>query len=423
MALYDSPQDPGTILQQSETPVELDTLILDTDIIFGLTSHYLKRKQKVVEVSAGSESVQGPALNPRKRLHSAEEVQCGSRPNPEGAGSVSVTELSYSENKHGRGSLCQRCQIIANQLNRQARELAEPGTLKDPSFAAFLLDKLQTLEWPPRGSGAQSSCDVCGTPLHHLRRLALHSALGLAFDDMPDLQPGPLSGLLPPRVASHSSISPSASWEWPTRCSSISSSQKLTGHPCDPLSREKTQEMGWNQDGAARVGGKRTCLATVTPLPLHAQHYLEGVWRVTTASDHLRSLSPTVEKDSLATVASRSSQASAVPLVSPSGHKPTHHDQPAIPPVPQTSSAASFFLSTSSGPHSQGPRILHCLWQSRHGNAFSVPMETAAMLKAVQPNVLKCHRSMLRLSSLRECKIQMAEVSELDWPCIRRDNG
>ncbi|KAL0164611.1 hypothetical protein M9458_040364, partial [Cirrhinus mrigala] len=84
----------------------------------------------VVEVSAASESVQSPALNPRKRLHSAEEVQCGSRPNPEGAGSVSVTELSYSENKHGRGSLCQRCQIIANQLNRQARKLAEPGTLK-----------------------------------------------------------------------------------------------------------------------------------------------------------------------------------------------------------------------------------------------------------------------------------------------------
>lgn len=82
----------------------------------------------------------------------------------------------------------------------------------------------------------------------------------------------------------------------------------------------------------------------------------------------------------------------------------------------------SWSLSTSSGPHSQGPRILQCLWQSRHGNAFLVPMETAAMLKAVQPNVLKCHRSMLRLSSQRECKIQMAEVSELDWPCIHRDN-
>lgn len=99
---------------------------------FELSSDLLSLK--VVEVSASSESVQSPALNPRKRLHSAEEVQCGSRPNPEGAGSVSVTELSYSENKHGRESLCQRCQIIAKQLNRQARELAEPGTLKVCAF-------------------------------------------------------------------------------------------------------------------------------------------------------------------------------------------------------------------------------------------------------------------------------------------------
>ncbi|XP_058612762.1 kinesin-like protein KIF26A isoform X3 [Onychostoma macrolepis] len=161
---------------------------------------------------------------------------------------------------------------------------------------------------------------------------------------MPDLQPGPLSGLLPPRVASHSSISPSASWERPTQYSPVPSSQKLTGHPCGPQSREKTLEMGWNQDGAARVGGKRTCLATVTPLPLNAQHYLEGVWRVTSSSEHLRSLSPTVEKDSLATIVSRSSQVSAVPLVSPSGHKPSHHDLPAIPPATQTSIATSFFL-------------------------------------------------------------------------------
>lgn len=47
MALRDSTQDSGNI-QQRESPVELDTLLLDTDIIFGLTSHYLKRKQKVI---------------------------------------------------------------------------------------------------------------------------------------------------------------------------------------------------------------------------------------------------------------------------------------------------------------------------------------------------------------------------------------
>lgn len=47
MALPDAPQDSRNI-QQREAPVELDTLIIDADIIFGLTSHYLKRKQKVI---------------------------------------------------------------------------------------------------------------------------------------------------------------------------------------------------------------------------------------------------------------------------------------------------------------------------------------------------------------------------------------
>lgn len=290
------------------------------------------RRFTVIEVSESSESVQSPALNPRKRLHSAEEVQCGSRPNPEGAGSASVTELSYSENKHGRESLCQRCQIIANQLNRQARELAEPGTLKDPSFAAFLLDELQSQEWPRRVCSAQSSCEVCGTSLYHLRCLALHSALGLPFDNMPDLQPGPLTGLLPPRVASHSSISPHPSWDWPTPCPPAVGSQSLSRRPCGPE----------NQDGAVKVGGKRSCLATVTPLPLHAQHYLEGVWRVTTVPEH--SVSPTGDKDSLTPVSTKSIQTTAVPLVSPSSQKPAHYDQPAVPPAAQTSSAASFFL-------------------------------------------------------------------------------
>lgn len=47
MALHDSPQD-SRDKQQRETPVELDTLILDSEILFGLTSHYLKRKKKVI---------------------------------------------------------------------------------------------------------------------------------------------------------------------------------------------------------------------------------------------------------------------------------------------------------------------------------------------------------------------------------------
>ncbi|TRY57016.1 hypothetical protein DNTS_023927 [Danionella cerebrum] len=421
MAFYhDLPED----LELGEPPAELQKLLLETDVIFGLTRHYLRRKQKlsnvefyvslfafikrkiaqktdsrrsaprtapskrpsdtwrsqfsysifpssqsssnkcktvhtqlnratfavgyycekskkrlrsvwmsvrsslsasdVTEVSERSLSEQCPVLNPRKRLHSAEELQCGSRPNPEGAGSASVAELSYSENKHGRESLCQRCQIIANQLNRQARELAEPGTLKEPRFAAFLLEQFQTVPWPPQG------CEVCETSLHQLRHLALRSALGLPFQHMPDPQPGPLSGLQPLRVPSHDATSPSALWEWPK--------------PCPPAVPRLSCVADGNQDGAGRVGGKRSCLATVTPLPLGPQHYLEGVWHVTSSSEVLQLENPIAVEESWSMEASRSSHSTSLPQVSLSGHKAPHHEQPAVPQAPHSSSAASFFL-------------------------------------------------------------------------------
>lgn len=85
---------------------------------------------EVVEGYSGRDVPFSSGLNPRKRLHSAEEVKCGSRPNPEGAGSVSVTEISQSEKKDDEDTLCQRCQIIASELNRQAFTLADPGSLK-----------------------------------------------------------------------------------------------------------------------------------------------------------------------------------------------------------------------------------------------------------------------------------------------------
>ncbi|GAA6079170.1 kinesin-like protein KIF26A isoform X1, partial [Tachysurus ichikawai] len=57
------------------------------------------------------------------KLHSADEIQHSRRPNPEGAGSVTVRELSTRR-------ACQRCYIITNQLNRQALALAESDSLK-----------------------------------------------------------------------------------------------------------------------------------------------------------------------------------------------------------------------------------------------------------------------------------------------------
>uniref|UniRef100_A0AAY4D5V9 Kinesin motor domain-containing protein n=1 Tax=Denticeps clupeoides TaxID=299321 RepID=A0AAY4D5V9_9TELE len=105
-----------------------------------------------------------------------------------------------------------------------------------PCFASLLLDKLQGVECPSRGQNLGSRCELCGTPLHHLRRLALQNVLQL------------------PRYAPPSG-----------QCTQ------------DPPTRQK--EETWLPVGAS--GGFRpSCLAKVTPLALHAQDYLEGVWTV-----------------------------------------------------------------------------------------------------------------------------------------------
>nr|XP_024654839.1 kinesin-like protein KIF26A [Maylandia zebra] len=65
---------------------------------------------------------------PRKRLHSAEEAQWSSRPPPEGAGSVPISE---SEEK---GGFCQSCQKKVSELKKQALALADQNSLKDPGM-------------------------------------------------------------------------------------------------------------------------------------------------------------------------------------------------------------------------------------------------------------------------------------------------
>ncbi|XP_039993332.1 kinesin-like protein KIF26A [Xiphias gladius] len=61
---------------------------------------------------------------PRKRLPSAEDARCSSRPPPEGAGSVSISE---SEEK---GGFCQQCQKKVAELKKQALALADQNSLK-----------------------------------------------------------------------------------------------------------------------------------------------------------------------------------------------------------------------------------------------------------------------------------------------------
>ncbi|XP_076873719.1 kinesin-like protein KIF26A [Brachyhypopomus gauderio] len=336
-------QDPTRVLedvQQTTTPVEPNASLVDTDGIFGFTSHLLKRKQKVVGSPAGHEPAQRSGLGPRKRLHSAEEVQCGNRPNPEGAGSVSVRELSRSERKDDGGSPCQRCQMIASDLNR----LAEPGTIEDLGFTAFPLDKLQALERSLKDQAADSHCEQCGIHLNRLRLLALRSALGR--DCPPDQQPRTTSNLLPSRP----------SWERLDQSLACASGQRA------PAAGVKQSEMGWIKSTGAGMDAKPTCLSTVAPWSTHAQLYLEGVWSVSRVSggyQHQHSQGQTANKDTASCEAYRFGHSSPAPPLALAAHRhTTTHSQPTPPPArptppparpttspaPHAGSATSFFL-------------------------------------------------------------------------------
>ncbi|KAF0024037.1 hypothetical protein F2P81_024667 [Scophthalmus maximus] len=196
---------------------------------------------------------------------------CASRPNPEG--SLSAGEISrYGKEEEGEGPeeepgeelqrLCQRCHIMTSQLNRQAAALADASALKDPAYASFLFDKLQRLQWPRRGrhAPADARCHVCDASFQQLRRCALRRALGVSRE----MVPRPVA---PPAASScqEGDELPAKQQRW------SSEDQRLGGGAL----------WGWGGVHSTYLGGGGAKgLATVTPLPLNAHHYLEGVWRV-----------------------------------------------------------------------------------------------------------------------------------------------
>ncbi|XP_035986462.1 uncharacterized protein LOC118559890 [Fundulus heteroclitus] len=222
----------------------------------------------------------------RKRLRSsgAEEDEearrsCARRPNPEG--SLSASELSCygkpeerEEEKQQR--LCQRCHIMALQLNRQAAALADAASMKDPAYASFVFDKLHRLQWPHRSrhASSESRCDVCGAAYQHLRRLALRRALGISGE----MTPRPATPTVPPATAT---TSPSEGrWE-------------VDELPAKQQRWMRDEERGggapWGWGGVQSTylgGGGAKGLATVTPLNAH--NYLEGVWRVSCCRPELQ---------------------------------------------------------------------------------------------------------------------------------------
>ncbi|KAI1895429.1 hypothetical protein AGOR_G00106190 [Albula goreensis] len=336
--------------------IDLGTFFVDSDIIFGFTSHLLRRKTKV-EGCPSRESPFSLDLNPRKRLYSAEEALCGSRPPPEGAGSVTISESGHFERRDVKGNLCKQCQMKIAELKRQALALADPQSLKDPGFAAFLFDKLQVPEYPPRGRHEGGSrCEICATPIHQLRQQALQMILALA-KEMPDLPPSALSGL-PPRPAAHRVVTLSSSRDW---AMPATGKQPPKAHTILSAG-ERRRGLGWQQ--GVSTGPKSSVQVTVGTGPLtstlssvtiQAQQYLEGMWSISRVNNFLpqpcltQSLTPEAEWGSVAP------EAPSVPSMSVSSClPPVPQESPVVPSTQSTigppasshgaSAAASFFI-------------------------------------------------------------------------------
>ncbi|XP_039981846.1 kinesin-like protein KIF26A [Xiphias gladius] len=271
----------------------------------------------------------------RKRLHSAGEEDdeearrsCVSRPNPEG--SLSASELSsYGEPEEGEEvqRLCQRCHIMASQLNRQAAALADTTALKDPAYASFLFDKLQRLQWPRRSRHASvdASCDVCGASFQQLRRLALRRALGISGE----MTPRPATPSAPPATASCTPPASESGW--------VGAGLPVKQQRWSCEEQQQGGEALWRWGGVQSTylgGGGTKGLATVTPLPLNAHHYLEGVWRVSCCRPENQHATSSASDGEYATTKS-SSQDAAV--------KPATHSI-ATQTSQSPSAAAAFFI-------------------------------------------------------------------------------
>ncbi|XP_021166321.2 kinesin-like protein KIF26A isoform X1 [Fundulus heteroclitus] len=270
MALPNSPGSPGAG-KPSPNVIDLGTIFVDSDIIFGFTSHLLKRKTKVEGCASG-----GSAVSPRKRLHSAEEARCSSRPPPEGAGSVSITE---SEEK---GGFCQLCQKKVSELKKQAQALADQNSLKDPGYATFLFDQLQT-----PGSHEPDCCQVCSTPLHQLRKEALQALRSpiLAFSSDMAALPTTAIQQKPSRITLSSS--------------SVQAKQLVKGQPTArsvlPLG-ERHKVPGLAQSPSSSSGSKTSVHVTVaggqltgslSTVTIQTQQYLDGMWSISRVNNFL----------------------------------------------------------------------------------------------------------------------------------------
>uniref|UniRef100_A0A3B4YQ20 Kinesin family member 26A n=1 Tax=Seriola lalandi dorsalis TaxID=1841481 RepID=A0A3B4YQ20_SERLL len=383
MALPNSPGSPGAG-KPNPGVIDLGTIFVDSDIIFGFTSHLLKRKTKVEGCPSGESPV-----TPRKRLHSAEDPRCSSRPPPEGAGSVSIPE---SEEK---GGFCQQCQKKVSELKKQALALADQNSLKDPGYATFLFEQLQT---PGNHEAGVSCCQVCSTPLHQLRQEALQTLHAPVLTFSSDMAALPTTSFLP--QPSRFTVSSSSVHAKP-----LSKGQTIT-HSVLPLG-ERHRVPGWSQNPSLSSGPKTSVQVTVAggqltgslnSVTIQAQQYLEGMWSISRVNNFLPQPKPTqgligdADRDVTApeapittmTTTTTSTSSSSSSTLTPCRLRSS--SQPGLPapvtntstsPSPSSSAAASFFiraaqkLNLSSKRKKHQPSLLHLQEPSIYPTNFS----------------------------------------------------
>ncbi|KAM9294097.1 kinesin-like protein KIF26A [Gastrophryne carolinensis] len=291
-------QESGAPDRKNASLLELGALCLDSDIIFGFTSHLLRRRGKVAERFSGREV---PA--PRKRLQSVDEVLQGSRPPPEGAGASSTSELGHIE-RSGVREWCPYCQAKLAELKKQALKLAAPGSTMNAQFSALIFDKLQVPDYLQKSRNeGESRCDVCATHLNQLKQEAVQmiqtiNQAGFPPPDLLDRPQGsvPVATVLPRLV--------------PQNALTVSSQKKLLmiggqagrapGKSTQLFSgTERKKGLGWPQGQGSfpssslqvtvAPGGLGGALSSVT---IQAQQYLEGMWSISRVNSFLPSSSP-----------------------------------------------------------------------------------------------------------------------------------
>ncbi|XP_051723633.1 kinesin-like protein KIF26A isoform X2 [Ctenopharyngodon idella] len=352
-----------------------------TDLTQGNAQREFQMSRSTVEGCSSGESSLSLELSPRKRL-SAEEEMCASRPPPEGAGAVSVSESDRDET---RPDLCKQCQMTVAELRRQALALSDPASLKDPGFASFIIDQLQVPDWPLKGGHEGTRCQVCGTPAQQLKQQALQTLQELyPGSDMPSLPPNTFPGH-PTRLMTHNVVTLSSR---PTK-----SRIPHPAHSVLPVG-ERQRELGWSQSPSPSAGalkpsvqvtmGGRPLTGAISSVTIQAQQYLEGMWSISRVNNFLPQPNPT---QGLVGQAEQSDWPSDTTIsrvsLTPSRQRSQVQVGQAVPPCSDhpTSAAASFFiraaqkLNLSSKRKKQQPPLVYPQEPSIYPTNFSAVLQ------------------------------------------------